>query len=38
MDADINPGVLKAAWLVEYARPQFNLLIGETPGRDARDR
>ena len=31
-DADINPNVLKAAWLVEYARPQFNLLMGETPG------
>lgn len=32
MDADINPNVLEAAWLVEYARPRFNLLMGETPG------
>jgi len=32
VDADTRAGVLKAAWLVEYARPQFELLAGDYTG------
>jgi hypothetical protein len=31
-DAELDPNVLKAAWLVEYARPQFSALDLEVPG------
>jgi len=27
LDAELSPGVLRAAWLVEYARPQFNVML-----------
>ena len=33
VDAELSAGVLRAAWLVEYARPQFDLLVA--PGSDA---
>ena len=32
MDAELNPSMLRAAWLVEYARPRFDLLASGTPG------
>jgi hypothetical protein len=31
-DADTHASVRRAAWLVEYARPRFDLLLGSHPG------